>query len=379
MDDFRRVLCMTTPATFAARDRGRHELAELVRGNPDQAEVLDAAVALLQRIVGFEAVFAAATDPATTLFAGAGIVSGLPTEDCGPWLDNEFAGDDFLKFLDLHRSGEGPATLHRETRGRPGRSSRYREILVRRGLGPELRSTLEIGGECWGALALMRSDGTADFDDADLAAVDAVADVVARGLRAAVLRETAADAGSGLGVIVLDRTGNVVSMSDAARSLCLQLRQPGVVVGDRVLPGEIHIAAVRARARALGDGGPEPVLRLRGHAGVWLTVRAECTRDAADAVDTTVVVVQPSPTTAVLPLLVSAHELTQREEAVLAELVRGATTDEVARALHISPHTVRDHVKSLFDKVGVRSRGELVSRLYGLHLAPGLSVDHTGA
>lgn len=368
----------TSPATFAARDRRRHELAEIVRGGADQAEVLHQTLDVLAADVGFDAVFAAATDPATTLFAGAGIVMGLPTADCGPWLDNEFAADDFLKFIDLHRSGSGPTTLARATHGRPSRSVRYRDILSPRGLGPELRSTFEVGGECWGALTLMRTDDADDFDD-DLAVVEAVRDVVARGLRGAVLRETAATAEeTGLGVIVLDRTGGVVSMSDAARTLGAQLKQPPTTAGDRHLPGEIHIVATRARARARGVAGPEPVLRLRGDGGVWLTVRAECTRDANGEVDTTVVVIQPAPTTAVLPLLVSAHELTSREEAVLAEVVRGATTDEIARALHISPHTVRDHVKSLFAKVGVRSRGELVSHLYGLHLAPGLHVDHLG-
>ena len=41
-----------------------------------------------------------------------------------------------------------------------------------------------------------------------------------------------------------------------------------------------------------------------------------------------------------------------------------------AGALQISPHTVRDHVKSLHEKVGVRSRAELVSELYRLQTPP---------
>ncbi|HEX4867163.1 MAG TPA: LuxR C-terminal-related transcriptional regulator [Acidimicrobiales bacterium] len=44
-----------------------------------------------------------------------------------------------------------------------------------------------------------------------------------------------------------------------------------------------------------------------------------------------------------------------------------ASTAETAAALFLSPHTVRDHVKTVFEKVGVSSRNELVARLFGEH------------
>ena len=40
---------------------------------------------------------------------------------------------------------------------------------------------------------------------------------------------------------------------------------------------------------------------------------------------------------------------------------------EVASRLHLSPHTVRDYVKAVLDKVGVSSRGELVAKLFAEH------------
>jgi DNA-binding CsgD family transcriptional regulator len=38
--------------------------------------------------------------------------------------------------------------------------------------------------------------------------------------------------------------------------------------------------------------------------------------------------------------------------------------------LFLSAHTVRDYIKSIFEKVGVNSRGELVAQLFAEHYAP---------
>ena len=49
----------------------------------------------------------------------------------------------------------------------------------------------------------------------------------------------------------------------------------------------------------------------------------------------------------------------------MTELVaRGHPTSGIAQRLHLSPWTVQDHLKSIFEKVGVSTRGELVARLF---------------
>jgi DNA-binding CsgD family transcriptional regulator len=334
-------------------------------------------LARLRTHVDFDAAFISATDPTTTLFSQAGIVEQLPRTMCAPWLDNEFTGEDFNQFADLNRAGRGPTTLHRSTFGRPQRSVRHREVNTAFGYGPELRGTFSVVGECWGVINLLRDASVADFDDGDLALVDAIAEPVARGLRRFVLEaDVDRDPYVGPGVVLLDDQGAVVSMTDDARAYLTELSHPGVEHRGTILPGEAYVVGARARARAAGRPGAAPVARTRARSGQWLTLRADCFQNGSGEVISTAIVIEPARSSEMLPLFVAAYGLSPREEAVLAELVTGATTTETARALQISPHTVRDHIKSLHEKVGVRSRAELVSQLYGLHDASDFSVTH---
>jgi PAS domain S-box-containing protein len=59
-------------------------------------------------------------------------------------------------------------------------------------------------------------------------------------------------------------------------------------------------------------------------------------------------------------------DLSGREREVLALLVAGDRVPDIAKTLHISPHTVRNHLKSVFRKLGVGSQSELIQRIRSL-------------
>ena len=59
-----------------------------------------------------------------------------------------------------------------------------------------------------------------------------------------------------------------------------------------------------------------------------------------------------------------AFGATAREREVATLLARGLSRAEIAETLVLSPHTVEDHIKSLYEKVGVASRQELVARVF---------------
>lgn len=72
-----------------------------------------------------------------------------------------------------------------------------------------------------------------------------------------------------------------------------------------------------------------------------LTVAPEASQAVIEAMTT------PSP---------PGRDLTSREEEVLALLVKGLSNSEIGERLDVSPHTVKNHLRSVYSKLGVNSR-----------------------
>jgi len=64
----------------------------------------------------------------------------------------------------------------------------------------------------------------------------------------------------------------------------------------------------------------------------------------------------------------SGLSLSSREREVLERVAGGATNREIAEALHLSPHTVKEHTSALYRKLDVRNRAEAVQRAQRLGL-----------
>jgi DNA-binding CsgD family transcriptional regulator len=130
------------------------------------------------------------------------------------------------------------------------------------------------------------------------------------------------------------------------------------------------ITAVRAYDSLVAGGDGTARTRVRSRRGRWLVGYAFCTHDESGAPASTALVIEPASPALIAPILVEAYGLTEREQEVTREIARGAGTDEIARALYLSRHTVRDHIKAILTKVGVSRRGELVATLYAEHYEP---------
>ena len=81
----------------------------------------------------------------------------------------------------------------------------------------------------------------------------------------------------------------------------------------------------------------------------------------------TAIIFEPANSGEVAPLLLEAYGLTRREGEVAQLVLRGLSPAGIGASLSISDFTVQQHLKSVFNKVGVGSRRELVAQVFAAH------------
>jgi DNA-binding CsgD family transcriptional regulator len=343
-------------------------------------ELLEGLAHELHRAIPYDGAAWFGIDPVTMLAAAPSRIEDLDPSYCSMYWHLEFHEQDFANFTDLAERG-GVTSLRQSLGDRPGRSVRYREFMAPQGYHDELRATFRIGDATWGFVDLYRESSALPFTDDDLGLMRAISAVVADSLRTHVrsvnpwLGEASAP-----GLLVVDGEGRAVS-SNAEAEVWLRDLWPAAPDGanasldfvdlgqwERDVPTPLYALAARARAVADGRERVPARLRLRDRRGRWLVLHASALtdRDNPDRAQVAIVI-EAAKSAEVAPIIIEAYSLTPRERDVLGAIARGGSTGEIATALFLSPHTVRDYVKAVFEKVGVSSRNELVAKLFGEH------------
>jgi DNA-binding CsgD family transcriptional regulator len=305
--------------------------------------------AVFRRAVPWDASAWGQVDPATLLSTGCQVL-GLPFEAGRERLvfGLEHDDGDVNRLTDLLRLTPPGAGLHESTGGHPESARRYEALLRPLGFADDLRVALVDDGVCWASLYAYRREGV--FRPDEVALVAALSADLAEGVRLTLLRAdaAAATAPGAPGLLLLAPDGSVTAISELAAEWLRALAPDGGVP-----------PVVTAVAAALHSSTPGPrSARVRAADGRWLVVHASHVEGTGGAL-----IVEAARPLEVAPVLCAAYGLSERERDVVGFVLRGESNRATARALGISEHTVKEHLKSVFAKVGVLSRGELAARL----------------
>jgi DNA-binding CsgD family transcriptional regulator len=273
---------------------------------------------------------------------------------------SEYLVADSNTFAELAARRVPVGTLDQATRGRPERSARYRDLLEPSGIPHELRAAFVIRGRVWGAVHIARRAQSGAFTQRDADALARVAGAIANGIRAS-LRFDAARRGAGIeppGLIVVDAANAVELITPPARALLDALGSDALAYPDGSLPATV--LALASHVRAHRGGAASNVVTVPSPSG-WITLHAS---QPAAGDGRVAIVIEPASGPRSATLRLEINGVTAREREVATLLARGASNSDIAATLVLSPHTVQDHIKSLFEKLGVASRQELVARVF---------------
>ena len=185
--------------------------------------------------------------------------------------------------------------------------------------------------------------------------------VIADGIRTSLRFDAArrADDPSAPGMVVLSASNEIELVTPPAVELLAGLRSPAL--SAEAVPSPLLALAAFARGRA-GDCDPRHDAIAVPTASGWITLHASLPEGSATGQVAIVVERSASPQTTALRLEVEG--VTPREREIATLLAQGLSNAEIAEALVLSPYTVQDHIKSLFEKTQVGSRQELVARVF---------------
>jgi DNA-binding CsgD family transcriptional regulator len=289
----------------------------------------------------------------------------LPEE----FLRDEYEVDDVPDMASVARSETGVSSIYEAAGGDPSHSPRWQANMSLGGDQELLVALRNRAGEAWGCLGLYRESGEDHFNRDEIEFLRAAAPIVGEGVRRALLIGEARDPDrpDAPGLVVLTEELEVESATPGTERWLDDL--PGGRYGGR-LPAAVASVAKQALRSAAGLDAPGDVAlaRVLTDSGTWVVLHgASLVGGGAKRV---AVIVEPAHPARITPLLMAAYGLTEREQEVTRLVLQGAPTGAIAESLVISPHTVQEHLKNIFEKTGVRSRRDLVGKVFFSHYEP---------
>jgi DNA-binding CsgD family transcriptional regulator len=307
-------------------------------------------------------------DPASGLVTSH-FQEGMP-EYPPEWMAMEYVDDDVNKLTDVARSPSGISTLYEATGGNPSSSPRWHANMTVGGDQEMIAALRTRRGEVWGALGLYRQPDRPLFDADEKVFLATISPLMANAVRRALLIGESADPErpDAPGMIVLGPDWRPESMSPGVEAWLRDLPDGNWAAG-RLPTAVLAVAGRAAHSTTRADDPAEvAVARVLTRSGHWVVLHGV----PLAAVDRqrVAVIVEPAHPSQITPILMAAYGLTEREQQLTRLVLQGFSTMDIAGHLVISVHTVQGHLRSVFAKTGVRTRRDLVTKIFFAHYEP---------
>jgi DNA-binding NarL/FixJ family response regulator len=187
-----------------------------------------------------------------------------------------------------------------------------------------------------------------------------------------------ADLRTGPGIVVLSVTMQLLYMNQVAHDLTRQIHAAGQTKGPSSAAHGVLPTALTELCRAVIDALKEKteakdweqfhVTRIAASADGAILLRGFGLPDSGGLSRARIVVtIEPlgRQEQQKIEQAQERYQLTDREMAVLRELVKGFTNKEIANTLTITEQTVKEHVKHIMRKTGATTRAGIVAKVLG--------------
>jgi DNA-binding CsgD family transcriptional regulator len=256
--------------------------------------------------------------------------------------------------------------------GNPNSSPRWHANMTY-GADQEMVAALRTrSGDVWGAIGLYREPDRPLFDAYEQAFMAAISPLMAAAVGRALLigESTDPEGPDAPGMIVLGSDWQPELMSPGVEEWLRDLPD-GNLAASRLPTAVLAVAGRAARwAPSLNDPAEVAVARVLTRSGRWVVLHGVPL--AALGSQRVAVIVEPAHPSRIVPLLMSAYGLTDREQQLTRLILQGFSTIEIADRLVISVHTVQAHLTNIFTKTDVRTRRDLVTKIFLAHYEPRL-------
>jgi DNA-binding NarL/FixJ family response regulator len=325
-----------------------------------QLRVLDE----LRRSVAFDAFAFVLTDPVTSV--GTSPLADVP---CLPELPRLIR----LKYLTAVNRwttlADGFASLSAATGAELSRSLVWQELLQQYDVVDVASAVFRDRFGCWAFLDLWRTAAHRPFTQSELARLSSVIPVVTEGLRHAQAATFALPRGrnrplEGPVVLLLSPALDVLAETAPAIDYLRALLPP--THDHPPIPASAYNVAAQLLAHEVGVDTSPAVARVHAGGGRWLALRAARLDQAGSLVEPNIAVtIEDASGGDRAALFARAHALSVRETELLTHLDAGRDTHDIAEQMHLSEHTIQDHLKMIFTKTGIRTRRSLLSHVRG--------------